>query len=54
MGPLGGLRVVQGMLTISDNPMLCQSSVECVEQGVVVPAVHPARWNTEADRRVRR
>ena len=46
---LGGLRVVGGILAITANPELCISSVDCVGEGIVMPAVPPDSWSTQAN-----
>jgi hypothetical protein len=46
MDGLGGIRVVNGRVQITNNPMLCISSVICVITGIVQPAVPPDTWTT--------
>ncbi len=46
---LKGLQVVNGNLAITANPMLCISSVNCVGDGIVQPAVFPPEWSTNAN-----
>lgn len=46
---LGGLRVVGGTLAITANEQLCITSVNCVGDGIVMPAVPPDTWSTQAN-----
>nr|MCH9680849.1 hypothetical protein [Deltaproteobacteria bacterium] len=46
---LKGLAVVNGVLAITANPMLCMTSVNCVGAGIVQPAVPPPEWSTIAN-----
>lgn len=46
---LKGLSVVGGVLAITANPMLCQSSINCVGEGIVSPPVPPPEWSTNAN-----
>ncbi len=46
---LGGLAVINGVLAITANPMLCISSVNCVGSGIVQPAVPPESWSTQGN-----
>lgn len=39
-----GLLVVNGVLSITNNPMLCLSNVACVGEAIVQPAVPPDSW----------
>lgn len=38
------LLVVNGVLTVTNNPMLCLSSVACIVTGIVQPATPPDSW----------
>lgn len=46
---LGGLRVVGGNFAVTNNPMLCISSVDCVGAGITMPMVPPVPdgWSTQ-------
>jgi hypothetical protein len=46
---LGGLRQVGGILAITANPSLCISSVDCVGEGIVNPAIPPDTWSTHSN-----
>lgn len=46
---LGGLAVVNGVLAITANPSLCISSVICVGEGILQPAVPPETWSTSGN-----
>jgi hypothetical protein len=41
---LYGLLVVNGVLSISNNAMLCLSNVACVGEAILQPAIPPASW----------
>ena len=42
----GQVRVVNGRLQVTNNPLLCISSVICVVEGIVQPAMPPDSWST--------
>ncbi|MCX4243614.1 receptor L domain-containing protein [Paraliomyxa miuraensis] len=41
---LGGLTVVNGTFTVTDNPMLCCSSVACVGENLLLPIAPEPTW----------
>lgn len=41
---LGGLRICRGVIAITNNPVLCRSSVACALSGIVEPPQPPPSW----------
>jgi len=46
---LGGLRVVGGVFAVTGNEALCISSVDCVGNGITMPASPPDTWSTQGN-----
>ena len=43
---LGFMKVINGVLAVTNNPTLCISSIMCVVEGIVQPAEPPQSWST--------
>jgi len=50
MDGFGQIRVVNGRVQVTNNPELCISSVMCVVEGIVQPAVPPDNWSTSGNK----
>lgn len=46
---LGGLTTMTGNFVVTANPMLCISSVNCVGEGITMPAAPSRDWSTDGN-----